>query len=374
MSHSDQPGLTTTWRIVLAASALLPAASLAITGSLSLDPLVSISTFFGTWMVALLAGGIAIKKAGRGLGWMLLAVLFLNLPLLIPALLPNPKAIQISGPEAVGPMLESVLRWRERADRAKSFRGRSLGLFMGGFILFMVSKAAFSFEIGSIFVIAVVLASCAIVAGAAIWIASWVVGGTAEPRYQAFREYIATSEAFRDVAVEYLERAIAEEHSTTATRAIAATNMLADLGGEAAAHVLQDVSMDHRPEDRARRLEEAQLPPLKVKRKAVRRMEVEGDVSGLVEVAKRGGLVASLTAGKALLNLGDIEGLDALLNDTDLARYHERAASQLEMEASQPAALSALRRAADHPDDGEPVVNEVRRKCAKEVLARLPAA
>ncbi len=103
--------------------------------------------------------------------------------------------------------------------------------------------------------------------------------------------------------------------------------------------------MEKVAEVKSEKTQEPDLPRMSVSRKAVKTMAENRDVEQLIQVAKRGGLVAQLTAGKALLEIDDIGGLDALLNETALGRYYTRAILQLEAHKNDPRAIEALRRA-----------------------------
>lgn len=413
--------LDTTWKIIVVVCSLLPAAVLASLSRIEVDPLIAISSFFGVWMVCLLLAGIAVRRARRGLGWLLFAVLFLNLPLLILGFLPGREPMRIPGTSAVAPALETVLRWREWADRATALRGRAASIGATGFFLLVVFSTAFKLEVGWVAVLALATGALAMAFAALVWIVSLLVGGTMQPRYEAFRMAIDHDATLGPVAVEHLDAALrAEDCWRRPHRARAAIEILVDLGGDSARDALEGLVRDSRPEvrelrraaiegieklrgnDEAAALEAAaevggeegrqlaerardqrrkqaersqSAPPLEIKRREVREMEERHDVAGLVEAARRGGLMASLAAGKALLELDEVEGLDALLNDTELGRYHERAVARLEAAHEQPKALAALRRAAEHPAEGElALVNDLRRKYAQEALERLPVA
>ena len=134
------------------------------------------------------------------------------------------------------------------------------------------------------------------------------------------------------------------------------------------------------PEVKVAKSPEPELPPLGVSRKAVKVMAENRNVEQLIQVAKRGGLITQLSAGKALLEIDDVRGLDALLNETELGRYYERAVVRLESHRSDPRAIEALRRAVSHgvelnktrlstPDVGE--LNKLRRTAAAKALERL---
>jgi len=113
------------------------------------------------------------------------------------------------------------------------------------------------------------------------------------------------------------------------------------------------------------------LPPVRSRPTALKAMVENRDVRQLVDVAKRGGLIAQLKAGKALLEIDDVEGLDSLLNETDLARYYGRAVLRLEAHRRDPRAIEALRRAVSQ----EPVgLGKLRSAAAAEALDRLGGA
>jgi hypothetical protein len=110
------------------------------------------------------------------------------------------------------------------------------------------------------------------------------------------------------------------------------------------------------------------LPPVRARPKALKAMVENRDVEQLVNVAKRGGLIPKLKAGKALLEIDDVEGLDALLNETDLGRYWGRAVLRLEAHQSDPRAIEALRRAVSQGEDG---LGKLRSTAAAAALDRL---
>ena len=113
------------------------------------------------------------------------------------------------------------------------------------------------------------------------------------------------------------------------------------------------------------------LLPVRARSKALKAMVEHRDVEQLVNVAKRGGLIAKLKAGKALLEIDDVEGLNSLLNETDLGRYWERAVLRLEAHHSDPRAIDALRRAVSQGEDG---MGKVRSAAAAAALDRLGIA
>ena len=104
-------------------------------------------------------------------------------------------------------------------------------------------------------------------------------------------------------------------------------------------------------------------------------MAGDREVDQLADTVRHGGLVAQLRAGKALLQLDDVAGLDVLVNETELGRYYERAVLGLERHAQDPRAIEALRRAATHEPVGESIVaqatNKRRRRAAAQALEHM---
>ncbi len=242
---------TTIWRIVAAVAGILPLASFWIGQSLFADePEVFLVISLVTFLASIAVGGVAVQKMGRGLGWVLLALLLYCVPYLIVGVLPGPKRVEISDPGSITQPVESLLRWRERADRASSLKNSGIGLATTGIVLFLIAQWALSVEIGVVFGISLALSVLAIGAALLIWISGLVAAGCAEPKCRAFKEALVEADEVREAAIDYLARYTAKKENRQRPRRVrAAMEILSDLGGEKAASTLGALSRDRRPEN-----------------------------------------------------------------------------------------------------------------------------